>query len=199
MKISIDWRFLKWPLVFFMTALALSAGVVAAGIYYQSVQLEKYNNAKSALEATHGRYKKLVQDLDLLQIYTETYDDYLSSGLVGPERRLSWIETLESVNSVLKLPRLSYTLMPQEAFTRPGLKVDRNILINSTPMNLEMNLLHEEDLLAVFDGVSGGIDNLFTIDSCNISLVGSGSTNLSSKDANLSAKCLMRWVTIDVK
>ncbi len=199
MKISIDWGFLKWPLVFLTFAIAVSAAFIAAGLYYQNIEQAKYDKARSSLKSTHSRYKKLVEDLDLLQIYTQTYDGYLSSGLVGAERRLSWIETLESVNEVLRLPKLSYTLMPQEAFKKPQLNVDRNIQLNSTPMNLEMDLLHEEDLFAVFEGISGTINNLYTIDSCNISLIGGANKALSTKDANLRATCLMRWVTVDVK
>ncbi|MDJ0833572.1 MAG: hypothetical protein QNJ69_08640 [Gammaproteobacteria bacterium] len=199
MKISIDWRFLKWPLIFLTFAVGVSAAFIAAGKYYENIQLEQYNKAKSSLRDTHGRYKKLVEDLDLLQIYTQTYDEYRSSGLVGSERRLSWIETLETVNEVLKLPKLSYTLMPQEGFQQPKLKVDRNIQLNSTPMSLDMDMLHEEDLFAVFEGISGTIDNLYTIDSCSISLIGGGNRSLSTQDANLRARCLMRWVTVDVK
>ncbi len=199
MKISIDWRFLKWPLVFLTFASAVSAAFIAAGMYYQNIHLEEYNKARTSLKSTHGRYQKLVSDLDLLQIYTQTYDEYLSSGLVGAERRLSWIETLESVNEVLRLPKLSYTLMPQEAFTKPQLKVERNIQLNSTPMSLEMDLLHEEDLFAVFEGITGTIDNLYTIDSCNISLISGANKALSTQEANLRASCLMRWVTVDVK
>ncbi len=199
MKISIDWRFLKWPLIFLTFSIGVSATFIAAGMYYQNLELAEFDKARSSLKSTHSRYKKLVEDIDLLQIYTQTYDDYLSSGLVGSERRLSWIETLESVNEVLRLPKLSYTLMPQEAFSQPQLKVDRNIQLNSTPMSLDMDLLHEGDLFAVFEGISGTIDNLYTIDSCNISLLSGANKTLSTQDANLRASCLMRWVTVDVR
>ena len=100
---------------------------------------------------------------------------------------------------MLRLPKLSYTLMPQEAFSQPQLKVDRNIQLNSTPMSLDMDLLHEGDLFAVFEGISGTIDNLYTIDSCNISLLSGANKTLSTQDANLRASCLMRWVTVDVR
>jgi hypothetical protein len=63
-----------------------------------------------------------------------------------------------------------------------------------------MDLLHEEDLLDVFDGIRENIDNLFTVESCRIKRKGGvGARALSTKKENMSANCLIRWITVDVK
>jgi hypothetical protein len=199
MKNKIDWSFLKRSLIFLFIAIVFAAIIIFFGMQYEDGKYNEYTAAKSSLSATHNKYKKLVEDLDLIHLYTKTYTDYRSSGLVGSERRLSWIETLESVNDVLKLPKLTYALAPQQGFSKPKLKVDRAVQVNSTPMDLKMDLLHEEDLFAVFEGIDGIIKNLYTLDSCSIKRRGAVGSSLSTKNANLSADCKMRWITIDVK
>ena len=199
MENKIDWQYLQKTLIFMGIAIVVMVALIVAGIQYEKTKFAAYAQSKTALERSHSRYTKLVNDLDLLHLYTQTYTDYKNSGLVGSERRLSWIETLESVNDVLKLPRLTYVLKPQEKFQRPKLKVDRSVNVNSTPMELTLELLHEEDLFAMLEGIQDGINNLFTIDSCSITRAGGSSDKLSTKEANLNTSCLLRWITVDVQ
>jgi len=170
-----------------------------AGFQYESAQNENYDKAVETLRITHTRYINLVKDIDLLEQYRNLYGGYKSSGLVGEERRLSWIESLENTNKVLKLPKLTYSLLPQEEFTRPGLKVKSGVELSGSPMELNMGLLHEEDLLAVLEGLRLSIKNLFTVESCSLSRGNKIGVPLDTKKSNLRSKCTIRWVTIDVK
>lgn len=195
----IDWLYLRLPLI--MLGISIVAGTVVAvvGQQYQMAQIKKYQSAVSALKTTHKRYADMVSDIELLDQYRNIYSGYKSSGLVGEERRLSWIESLDTTNQILKLPTLSYNLLPQEKFIRPGLKVSRDVKMNSSPMELSMGLLHEEDLMAVLEGLRLSIKNLFTVESCSLTRSGEISKTVNTKDTNISSKCTIRWVTIDVK
>ena len=195
----IDWLYLRLPLI--MLGISIVAGTVVAvvGQQYQMAQIKKYQSAVSALKTTHKRYADMVSDIELLDQYRNIYSGYKSSGLVGEERRLSWIESLDTTNQVLKLPTLSYNLLPQEKFIRPGLKVSSDVKMNSSPMELSMGLLHEEDLMAVLEGLRLSIKNLFTVESCSLTRSGEISNSVNTKDTNISSKCTIRWVTVDVK
>ena len=131
--------------------------------------------------------------------YEKTQNEEYQKALVGKERRLSWIESLESTNEVLRLPILTYDLNPQEKFERPGFKVQRGVEVNSSPMALSIGLLHEEDLFALLEGLRLSIRNLFTVDSCSISRSSPVEAKLDTKRANLNSTCTIRWVTIDAK
>ena len=196
---KIDWRYLQLPLIMFGLSMIVAAAVAFIGQQYEAMQIEKYESAVSTLRTTHKRYSVMVNDIALLDQYRNLYSDYKESGLVGKERRLSWIESLESTNQVLKLPVLTYSLLPQEKFIRPGLRVDNDVEMNSSPMELSMGLLHEEDLLAVLEGLRLSIKNLFTVESCSLTRNSSIGASLNTKGTNLTSKCTIRWVTIDVK
>lgn len=196
---DIDWFYLKRPIIMLLVAIVISIALALVGYQYESAQREKYEKAVSTLRSTHTLFRNMVNDIDLLEQYRSLYNDYKSSGLIGEERRLSWIESLEATNEVLRLPKLDYNLLPQEEFKRPKLKVKRDVSVQSSPMELTMGLLHEEDLFALLEGLRLSIRNLFTVESCSINRRYGVERSLDTKGANLSANCKIRWVTIDAK
>lgn len=194
---KIDWGYLKRPLIIFSVAALVSAALVVVGNQFEKAQHQEYEQAYSTLRATHQRYRDLVNDIDLLDQYRSLYTDYKATGLVGKERRLSWIESLETTNGVLQLPTLTYNLLPQEDFERPGFKAKSGVEVKSSPMDLTMSLLHEEDLFALFEGLRQSIRNLFTVDSCSLYRQSGVQQSLDTKSSNLNSRCTIRWVTID--
>ncbi len=196
---NIDWFYLRRPLIMFGVAILIAVALVIAGHQYEKSQHEEYEKAVSTLRTTHRLYRNIVNDIDLLDQYRSLYNDYKSTGLVGEERRLSWIESLESTNEVLRLPTLTYSLRPQEDFSRPKFKVQRGVEVQSSPMDLTMGLLHEEDLFALLEGLRLSIKNLFTVDSCTLTRQRAIDQSLDTKRSNLNGICTIRWVTIDAK
>lgn len=197
--IKIDWFYLRGSLIFLALTLILSIALALGAQLYEKEQLKNYDQSVSILRSTFRSYKGIIEDIDLLEQYKNLYSGYRSTGLVGDERRLSWIESLESTNQVLKLPLLKYSLLPQEEFKRPGFKVKRGVEVNSSVMELSLSLLHEEDIFALFEGLRLSIKNLFTVDSCTVTRNAGIDTSLNTKTANFSSQCNIRWVTINAK
>jgi len=196
---KIDWFYLRRPLIILALAILVSVSAAAAGYHYEKIQREQYQVALSTLHSTHQLYTNIINDIDLLDQYRNLFSEYKSSGLVGDERRLSWIESLESTNDVLRLPTLSYKLNPQEPFERPGFKLERDVSVMSSPMDLTIGMLHEEDLFALLEGLRLSIRNLFTVDSCSIIRQTPVDRSLDTRKANLRTQCTIRWVTINAK
>ena len=194
---NIDWFYLRRPLIILAVAALITAALIVVGRHFEAAQYEKYQDALARLQTTHSLYRNIVNDIDLLEQYRHLYADYKSSGLVGKERRLSWIESLETTNEVLRLPTLTYSLRPQESFDRPGFRVKRGVVVQSSPMELTMGLLHEEDLFALFEGLRLSIRNLYTVDACSISRSSGVERSLQTRGSNFVGECTIRWVTVD--
>ena len=199
MKNKVDWFYLRKPLFTFFAGLMIAILMIVAGLQYESAQQNTYEQSLITLRKTHQLYSNIINDIDLLEQYRSQYGEYKASGLVGVERRLSWVESLQSTNDVLQLPTISYNLLPQGNFERPGFKVKSGVNIKGSVMELRMGLLHEEDLFALIEGLRQSIKNIFTVESCSISRGSAVSSSLGTKTANLSSNCRLRWVTIDVK
>jgi hypothetical protein len=199
MKNKVDWFYLRKALIIFFSGLMIAILLIVAGMQYEVAQRDKYDQSLSTLRKTHQLYSNIITDIDLLEQYRNQYVGYKASGLVGIERRLSWVESLESTNEVLQLPTINYSLLPQEEFKRPGFNVKGGVDIKGSVMDLKMGLLHEEDLFAFIEGLRLSIKNIFTVESCSIIRKRPMSSSLDTKRANLSSDCRLRWVTIDVK
>ncbi len=195
---AVDWRFLRGALIFLVVAVIGAGALIYFGLLYEEQRATEYKQQENKLRSTHRKYEQLVRDLDLMEQYTTKFSDYKSTGLVGEERRLSWIESLESVNSRLRLPRLTYNLMPQEEFKRPGFKPLRFVSVKSSPMQVSMELLHEGDVFSLIEGLEREISNLFTVDSCRLRLKGQVGKLFDTRKPNLSGECVIRWISIDV-
>jgi hypothetical protein len=196
---NIDWVFVKRPLIFFIVSVVLAAALIGGGMQFEQAAEAEYSSAISSLRNAHKRYENMVNDIDLLEQYTKRFTEYKATGLVGADRRLSWIESLEAVNADLKLPRLNYNLLAQEDFNRGELKVGSNVALNSSPMELDLSMLHEGDLFALFDGLGEAIHNLFTVDGCTMRLENSIGVSFKTNRPNLIGRCVIRWISIDVK
>jgi len=196
---KIDWSYLRRPLIVLGVAALIASALVAIGYQYEKAQDEQYQQALSTLKSTHAQYRTVVNDIGLIEQYRTLYTDYKASGLVGEERRLIWIESLEDTNEVLRLPTLTYSLHPQEDFERPKFKAKSGVAVKSSPMELTMGLLHEEDLFVLLESLRESIKTLFTVDSCSVLRQSSIERSLSTKTTNLQGKCTIRWVTIDAK
>lgn len=194
---KIDWFYLRRPIIIIVVSIVVSIAFALAGYHYEKAQREEYQSALSTLRSTHKLYSNIINDIDLLEQYRSLYREYKSSGLVGEERRLSWIESLESTNEVLRLPTLTYNLNPQEDFKRPGFLLKRGVAVKSSPMDLSIGMMHEEDLFALLEGLRLSIQNLFTVDSCSITRSSQVDRSLNTKRANLRTLCTLRWVTIN--
>ena len=196
---KVDWLYLRRPLITLGVAILVSAALIGAGYYYETAQQAAYDKAVSELRSTHKRYSDLVRDLDLIEQYRSLYNEYKAAGLVGDERRLSWVESLQSANQVLRLPTLTYNLQPQENFKRPDLKAKRDVVVKSSAMDLSIGMLHEEDLFALLEVLRQSIRSLLTVDSCTMTRNTGIARSLDTKKSNLRTRCTIRWVTIDAK
>ncbi|MFT5504147.1 MAG: hypothetical protein ACI845_002023 [Gammaproteobacteria bacterium] len=196
---NIDWQYIRRPMIILAVSMLIAAVLVTAGYQYEQFQQAVYKQSLSKLQGTYAKYTRIVSDIDLIDQYRTLFSDYKSSGLVGDERRLSWVESLESANEVLLLPKLSYQLQPREAFVRPGFKAKKGVEVNASPMDLTIGMLHEEDLFALFDGLEQSIKSLFTVDACIMTRISRLTESLDTKRANISTICTIQWVTIDAK
>lgn len=195
---KVDWKYLRQAMLIFGLSIIVAALMFFAADRFRNSQQDGYQMSLAKLQATFRDYNGLVNDIDILEQYRNLFLDYKLTGLVGDERRLSWIESLETTNSELKLPRMTYNLQPRENFERPGLVKKSGVTVSSAPMAISMELLHEEDIFSVFNGLRDSIKNLFTVDNCTLSRGGEFGKPLDTQKSNMIASCVIRWVTINV-
>jgi hypothetical protein len=184
--------------------LPLAIAVILVGIGVAAVIV-----AKQYLDQTRVQYKIAVADRQAIQTklsrateeereIREKLVDYrrlLARGVIGDERRLEWVETIGQIKNEHKLFEIKYRIDPQRKLDLPGVTSSSEVEFRVSALKVEMQLLHEGDLLAFLDGLRSKLKAHVLVRSCSIERV-----NRSGQDRGISprlrADCVIDLVTI---
>ena len=191
-----DWAYLRrytlWPGV-----TAGSAVLALAVAYLVHVdRLAEYQDLSSSQYAMHESYDALVTQRRIVDQYHRRYKQFDDNGFIGRESRLDWVESLRLSASSLELPSLSYSIEPQLAVTVPAVMSagGAELRLRVSRTQLELNLLHEMDLLRFFDALQRQAPGLLTVDSCSVEHV--GDIRNAHGEPNLAATCVVEIYSV---
>jgi hypothetical protein len=200
MGFEVEWHLIKKSLTVFLMIVAITGLSIFTANYYLEQKWLQLQHKDTDLERIKTRYRNTVNDQAVYGEYVERYKKMEKLGVVEGENRLSWIESLQKVNSKLKLPLLRYELFPQKTLVvesefneQERLKV---LTVKKTNMTITSGLFHELDLIDIFDGLSKS-KGLYSIRWCQLK---NNATQgiLSVKNHNIFAQCLLEWYSINV-
>ena len=133
----------------------------------------------------------------VIPMYLE-YQALISRGVVGQDRRLEWIETVESLSRKHGLFSLNYTLGGQTLFQDPAAdEVRAGFDAFESPLALEMAVLHEDQLLAFLRELRSQIHGLTILERCSVERIGSGRELRFGPQ--LKATCAVRLINLREK
>lgn len=163
-----DWPFVRrYTILPAATALAAMIALFSA-VLLQTQQAERHEQFSNSQSVVQEDYDALVYRRRIVDRYHRRYQQFSELGFVGLESRLDWIETLRSSSKVLTLPRVSYVIQPQLTVAAPveSILVGDNIQIHMSRLELEMNLVHEMDLLRFVDEIQQNAPGLMRVNRC---------------------------------
>ncbi len=192
---DIDWGVIRGATIFLGIALLIS-GSLAGGTYYFSQQsqiLHKQEGGK--LAASRTRFLALDEERKLIERYYPRYQELELEGVIGGEHRLDWVETLGAVARNIKLPSLRYDINAQ-ATHEPEFPIPSGrFQVFVSEMNLQIGLLHENDLLNLFEQISAQAKGHFSVNRCEMRRKQEGMVQAPTHE-NLNAVCALEWLTI---
>ena len=118
-------------------------------------------------------------------------------GMVGEERRLEWSELLEAIRERRQLAGLRYEFGPQRPLDNTA-TMPTGLIYFVSPMSLQLDLLHEEDLTRLLADIRRQAKALIRIRSCVISRLTEGQAGAADPAVifNLRAECRIDWITL---
>lgn len=183
-------RRIRWNLALFLV-LALTGAAAVFVSLEQNVGEQKAN--KQALEKLTEIQGKLAnarnEEKELREKFAR-YEDIEARGYIGGERRLDWVEQIRKIKTARKLLDVQYELTPQKTLESNSSGFD---FMFST-MKLQMQLLHEEDLLNFLADLRSGIRAYTNVKSCNVQR-----QTRSGSATQLIADCTIDWITLRQK
>ena len=196
-----DWQKLRGALAGLGLALLAAALASAASYYFYHEARAEFNHNKAQFEAERARYLTLGEQAALLTAHYPAFAALGRQGLVGPEQRLNWIETLSRAGPELGLARLEYELGARQALRAdhgldhgPGRAAYRRY---KSELRLSLGLLHEADLLRLFDYLDRHARGHYTVRACRLQRP-AGAIRIAPGAANLTADCRLEWLTLNL-
>ncbi|MFA6120111.1 MAG: hypothetical protein WCT35_06135 [Sideroxydans sp.] len=183
---------IKWSLGAFVISVAVVIGAATFSEDYRHNALKAKSSAQEQLNKARASLSIAQNDFENMATYKLEYEALESQKVIGNEQRLDWIEGLEKIRKQGIVLDFKYSIGPQQSFT-PNPPLDAgSFALNLSPMTLQIDLLHEEQLDRLFSAMMMQMDGWFVLEHCALS---SGTTQTTGI-ASLKADCAGGWLTM---
>lgn len=191
----LDWSILRLPIIIFSMTLLVAVAIVTGSHYYLKAVEQEFSRNQAHFRSISSQYLQVDEEEELIRQYYPAFIDLYKQGLVGKERRLDWLEALQVVSDVLKIPSLRYEIASQERVP-DTLPIDAGgFHIYQSTMNINLDMLHEADLIRFLERIDRAAKGLFSVSSCNLNRK-SRQIAIEAGQVNVSADCNLDWYSI---
>ena len=190
-----DWRKLRMPILGLGASLVLIGLLVSIADQYNSKNKAALLTQQNLYNQAHQKFQSSGMEKETIIQYLPIYNDLLASGFIGEERRIEWIETLRQIHTQHKLFSIDYHIGLQERYKPSFLPNLGNFVLNRSTMKLDMDMLHEGDLLNLLDGLNEQTTP-FIVRECEIKRPGGSTVDTKNLTPNLKATCEIDWLTL---
>lgn len=189
---SRDLQKLGLPL-FAALVMTVVAGLLVWGSQIEARKAEHERNAATtAKNQIEQRLRQVRTEEQEIRERTQLLKQLQSSGITGEEKRLDWMEMLRDTQRELRLPGMNYEFGAQTSLDNGN---DATYAWFTSPMRLQLRLLHEEDLLNFLARVQKNAKALVIVRSCKLAPL---PRQVDGREAlaQLGAECEMQWLTV---
>jgi len=189
---------LKQLVLPFAACLALGlagvAGYFAADRYRQDTETLRSAIAGQRKEV-QGRLERANEEEREIKANLQQYRALVARGITGDEKRLDWVDALTAIKNERRLFSIGYSIDPQKELDYPGFRAVSGVYFMNSRVKLNLQLLHEEDLLNFIDDLVKRSRLYLSVRSCDVrrSERGGGGTTLAPR---LQADCVVDLITI---
>jgi hypothetical protein len=183
-------------------AVCLALALVGVACYFIADDyLQDTRKQRAAVAAqraeVQGRLDRANEEEREIKANLQQYRALEARGITGEEKRLDWIDALTAIKSERRLFNITYSIEPQKPLDYPGFGSSNGAYFMTSRAKVNLQLLHEEDLLNFVDDLARRSKLHLSARSCNIQRldrgVGGGGAVLVPR---LQAECTFDLITI---
>ena len=124
------------------------------------------------------------------------YQAITTRGLFGEERRLDWIERLDTVRRRHRLFSLDYSISAQRPF-QPRLRVEGPaVSASASTVEIRISALHEGHVFDFLNDLRQNAPGVLLLDNC--ALRRTNPSAVEPAGPNVNADCSFEWITVKV-
>ena len=192
-----DWLKLKVTLAIIVTVVIVLALLILIARDYAARQKNIFQIQQNMLNAARQHYQSSGLEKSVATAYLPKYKLLIQQGFVGEERRAEWITALHAQHKAHKLFDIKYQIRPQENYQPSFAERFSGILLHRSVMTLDLDMLHEFDILLLTESLASKNIAPFMLHDCEITRLDKAGALANPLTANLHAKCELDWLTIN--
>ena len=186
---------IRWSLLFALLLSLLGFGIVKSSLDLLKEMQETHARVLGKRQEIQGMLSRVRnEELEIRQKLAR-YEELVKHGYVGQEHRLEWVAQIRAVKERRKVFGVKYELAPQQSIDNAA---GGGYELMSSSMKLQMQLLHEEDLLDFLTDLRGSVQAYLRIRACDVERLATGG-NQQLTSAQLKAECTIDWITWRVR
>ena len=191
---------LRWPLAFLVLAIVVALALVAT----TSTLADRSGAEQLRLQAQQRELRaqllRAPDEAKELRDKIALYQQLERQGLIGQEERLNWVEQIGGIKTARRLYDLQYELSPQRPLGDiglPGGPAFGSHEFMASSMRMQLQLLHEEDLLGLLDDLRASVHAHLLVRQCTLGRLAANTDGRLGPQ--LEASCIIDWVTLREK
>lgn len=184
-----DLPHIKLSLLTLIVTLVLGGSAVFISQKFATDAKKASLSAQQQLSDARTKLKAAQDDQENMSTYTKEYSAIQRREIIGDEQRLNLIENLETLRQRNRVLDFKFAIAPQQPY-KPATAVDSgNFDLQLSAMTLQLELLHEGQLINFFDSLRRDMNGWFILDKCTLD-------RSSGAAAQLKADCTGGWLTL---
>lgn len=185
---------LRWPLL--RLALSLLAVVLAGVLSQHFIKQAEMQAGAAELAAAQSRdaAQRIQNEEQDIRAKIAAYQALAAHGIIGPERRLDWVELMRKVQAERRLLGLEFEIQPRQLWPGNSGSGTGHAFMYS-PMRVQIPLLHEEDLLRFLADVNAGAAAFTRLRSCRLLRMTAAPVE-DRLPPQINAECQLDWITL---
>ncbi len=187
-----DWRKLRLSLVIFVLFCLGGAVLVLFSLEQQQQARRLLATAQAHNAQAQARLKQVREEESEIKLKAALFSNLAARGVIGEEQRLDWVELLRDIRNNRRLLDIQYEFSPQQPLGNG--QGPWSFQVSS--MRLQLQLLHEEDLLNILADLRNTAKAQVLVRSCEVSRQPRPPGESQGLHANLKAQCLLDWITL---
>jgi type II secretory pathway pseudopilin PulG len=191
-----DWQKLQTTLIILVVVIIVILALIALAQNYSSQQEQAMQKQQNLLNSAKQRYQSSGIEKETIVEYLPRYQALINKGFVGEERRLDWVSDLRAQHKNYKLFSIKYSIGLQEPYKPIFAANVGGFAFNRSIMTLDLDMLHEEDILQLTEAIGKKNGEVFMLRDCEMTRLNSGGALSNQLTPNLHAKCELDWLTL---
>lgn len=192
-----DFHRIRASLALALAMIVGGAGVVGASTLLLQAEWEAHRAAQAKRAEIQGRLAHVRSEEREIKQTIARFNELAGRGVFGEEARLDWVERIREIGKARRLFHIRYEFSPEHPLgPEAAPATSRAYDFRASTMKLQMQLLHEADLLGFLSDLRTAVAAYIRLRECTVARLSQDAGAAGTLAPQLKADCTIDWIIV---